>query len=35
MIGQFLEQRQDADPVFGYAAILWTLINTAEFVSNH
>lgn len=35
LITDFLDKRKDADPDQGYSAVLWTLINTAEFVSNH
>jgi hypothetical protein len=35
LIADFLARRNDATPGQGYAAVLWTLINSAEFVSNH
>jgi len=35
LVAEFLAQRNDASPEQGYAAVLWTLINCAEFVSNH
>jgi hypothetical protein len=31
----FLDRRKDASPEQGYSAVLWTLLNSAEFVSNH
>ncbi|MCI0379858.1 MAG: DUF1549 and DUF1553 domain-containing protein [Gemmataceae bacterium] len=35
LIADFLARRNDATLAQGYAAVLWTLINSAEFVSNH
>jgi hypothetical protein len=35
LIGDFLARRKDSTPAQGYSAVLWTLINSAEFVSNH
>jgi hypothetical protein len=35
LMADFLDQRGDANPSQGYGAILWILINSAEFVSNH
>jgi hypothetical protein len=35
LIAGFLDRRKDARPADGYSAVLWTLINSAEFVSNH
>ena len=35
LIGDFLKRRQYATPAQAYAAVLWTLINTAEFNSIH
>jgi hypothetical protein len=35
LLTDFLSQRGDASPEQGYAAVLWILINSAEFVSNH
>jgi hypothetical protein len=34
-IADFLDRRKDASPEQGYSAVLWTLLNSAEFVSNH
>jgi hypothetical protein len=34
-IADFLDRRKYATPAQGYSAVLWTLINSAEFVSNH
>jgi hypothetical protein len=27
--------KESGDPAKGYAAVLWVLLNTAEFVANH
>ena len=35
LIAGFLDRRKDASPEQGYSAVLWALINSAEFVSNH
>jgi Protein of unknown function (DUF1549)/Protein of unknown function (DUF1553) len=35
LIGKYLTKRNDAKPEQGYSAVLWTLINSAEFISNH
>ncbi len=35
LIAEFLAKRKDANPEQGYSAVLWTLVNSAEFVSNH
>ncbi len=35
LIGDFLDRRKYATPSQAYSAVLWTLINSAEFVSNH
>ncbi len=35
LLGDFLAQRSDAPSAEGYSAVLWILINSAEFVSNH
>ena len=35
LMADFLDRRKDAKPEQGYSAVLWTLINSAEFVSNH
>ena len=35
LMGVFLSARSDASAEEGYNAVLWTLINSAEFVSNH
>jgi hypothetical protein len=35
LIADFLARRNDAPPAHGYSAVLWTLMNSAEFVSNH
>lgn len=34
LIADFLARRKDT-PLQGYSSVLWTLINSAEFVSNH
>jgi hypothetical protein len=35
LMNDFLAQRGDATPERAYSAVLWILINSAEFVSNH
>jgi hypothetical protein len=35
LMTDFLNHRKDGRPEQGYRAVLWTLINSAEFVSNH
>jgi hypothetical protein len=35
LVAGFLDKRKDATPEQGYSAVLWTLINSAEFISNH
>jgi hypothetical protein len=35
LMAEFLDQRADATATDGYGAVLWVLINSAEFVSNH
>lgn len=35
LVEDFLEKRKDATSAQGYSAVLWALINSAEFVSNH
>jgi len=35
LMTDFLSQRSDASPEQAYSAVLWILINSAEFVSNH
>jgi hypothetical protein len=35
LLSEFLDQRQHASTEQGYSAVLWMLINSAEFVSNH
>jgi hypothetical protein len=35
LMADFLARRNDLKPEQGYSAVLWTLINSAEFVSNH
>jgi hypothetical protein len=35
LLADFLARRKDARPEQGYSAVLWVLLNSAEFVSNH
>jgi hypothetical protein len=35
LVSDFLDRRKYTTPAQAYSAVLWTLINTAEFVSNH
>jgi hypothetical protein len=35
LLAGFLERRNDSTNAQGYSAVLWTLINSAEFLSNH
>jgi hypothetical protein len=35
LMADFLAKRNDPQPEEGYTAVLWALINSAEFVSNH
>lgn len=35
LMSSFLQRREDRDSLPGYSAVLWTLLNSAEFVSNH
>jgi hypothetical protein len=35
LMADFLARRKDAKPEQGYSAVLWALINSAEFASNH
>ena len=35
LITAFLDKRKDERPEQGYSAVLWALINSAEFMSNH